>query len=542
MPRPPKDKLQYSYLTKEDKENLIKQRYDKSNKYEENIAILVKKYGVAERNIRIWVENAKQELGIKQTPKTIEDTDSFKQAQKRIHKKSQYYIITWCQNETPINKAFWDNIIAYKDFLKAELLVIAGRYKNPTSVFQDGQREHWDSNVLPYLDANRHDIHKQLTILSDVKTQPTASNPLVGFESITREQSCILGHPKMHLKAVPVMKGYTHKIILTTGAVSEKNYTDSKAGKKGDFHHHLGFVIVEIRDEEIFYTRQVQANTSDGSFSDLFFEIKDKKVRPITQAKGLVLGDIHTSYIDKEVLKATYKLTDSIFFQNIALHDVFNCDYVSHHNDKNPFKKIQMIQDGKFSLEKELRDTYNFLDDFDKKTPYSMKYIVYSNHNEHLDKYVQQSKWKDDLFNAPKYFELANIIIKERPENGLFAYLVEKNVMGSYKCLAIDEKTKFGVWEISQHGHVGVNGSKGTPTQFSKLNTKNITGHTHSPFRHDGHIGVGTSTVMDMGYNKGGFSSWLNAHAIVHNDDKAQHIIIIKGDFTTMWNLIKTKK
>jgi hypothetical protein len=38
--------------------------------------------------------------------------------------------------------------------------------------------------LQPYLDANRHDIHKYVSILSDIKIQPTAINPMTGMQSL----------------------------------------------------------------------------------------------------------------------------------------------------------------------------------------------------------------------------------------------------------------------------------------------------------------------------------------------------------------------
>jgi hypothetical protein len=39
--------------------------------------------------------------------------------------------------------------------------------------------------LQPYLDANRHDIHKYVSILSDIKIQPTAINPMTGMQSLS---------------------------------------------------------------------------------------------------------------------------------------------------------------------------------------------------------------------------------------------------------------------------------------------------------------------------------------------------------------------
>jgi hypothetical protein len=82
-------------------------------------------------------------------------------------------------------------------------------------------------------------------------------------------------------------------------------------------------------------------------------------------------------------------------------------------------------------------------------------------------------------------------------------------------------------WELGQHGDVGANG-RGSLLQFRKLNTKIIVGHYHSPGK-DGALAVGTSTTMRVGYNIGP-SSWLQAHVIIHNDARAQHINFIDGE------------
>jgi hypothetical protein len=61
------------------------------------------------------------------------------------------------------------------------------------------------------------------------------------------------GAPKVQMEMIPVLDGQKPKIMLTTGAITKKNYTDSKSGKVGDFHHTFGFVIVEIKDDNTFF-------------------------------------------------------------------------------------------------------------------------------------------------------------------------------------------------------------------------------------------------------------------------------------------------
>ncbi len=125
-----------------------------------------------------------QRKGITNNVPSVDDTDVFKEAQKKEHDKTkQRFLITWSQSDTPVHKGFLKNIEAYAAHIDADILCIAGRYKNPSSLSSSKSLEEkeknlkntWAKEVLPYLDANRHNLHEHLVVLSDVKIQPTAS-------------------------------------------------------------------------------------------------------------------------------------------------------------------------------------------------------------------------------------------------------------------------------------------------------------------------------------------------------------------------------
>jgi len=63
------------------------------------------------------------------------------------------YIITSAQNATPIHKPTWQSLLRAALYYGAELVVIPGRYKNPTSQWTQANKEHewWDDAVVPYL-------------------------------------------------------------------------------------------------------------------------------------------------------------------------------------------------------------------------------------------------------------------------------------------------------------------------------------------------------------------------------------------------------
>jgi hypothetical protein len=449
-------------------------------------------------------------------------------AKERILPESKYYIITWEQNETPLHTKLWKNILAYKDFLGAELSVILGRYQNPTSVFRDVQHESWNPATRPYWDTNRHDIHKYLTILGDVKIQPTAANPLTGLESISGETTTIIGHPKMHLKPVPVLEGHPKKILLTTGAITLPNYTDSKSGKRGEFHHKLGFTIVEIKDEEIFFIRQVEAD-ENGNFIDLYHEVKGGKVKQVEKAEGIVWGDTHVNSLNPEILDPTEKLIEDLGIKVEVHHDLSDGISVNNHITNNPIEQHKRYMKNEDSIEVELHRTANFL----RRRPDTYKIIVQSNHNDRYDRWLINQDWRKDIPNAIPFMKYGLATLQGKADKGILAFFLEEQFTDKeILCLDYDDSYILGGFEIAHHGHIGSNGSKGSIEQFRKMSMKMIIGHYHKPMRLDKVLAVGTSTHLREGYNKGA-SDWMNSHVIIHSNGTAQHIIFIKGEFTT---------
>lgn len=456
-----------------------------------------------------------------------EESDLFKTAQtKKFDNKLDTFIITYAQNATPVHKPFFDNILAYAKKLNAGLHVIAGRYKNPTSIFSDKEEaaEWWDNDVVPYLDANRHNIHKHLQVLSDVKITPTASNPLTGFNSITGLESCIIGHPRQHLKSLPVLNGYPNKLLLSTGACTVANYTDSKAGKKGEFHHMLGFIIVEI-DGDDFHVRQVNAD-ENGDFYDMFKRVKDGKVKKNKEGcAAAILGDIHISQVDEKAEKAAFELLDKMKPEHTIIHDIFNGESISHHTNRYPFQLMELEETGRGDVEWELNQMYDWVK---SRLKYNLV-IPAANHNDWMDQWLSNNDWRKGR-NKKAYLKYANIAAEKKAPKGMIAYLLDQKFGNKITTLDYDGSFRFLDWELGLHGDKGSNGSRGGINQFKNLNTKSVTGHSHTPSRSDGHLCVGTMTQMKMGYNKG-LSTWMQSNVLIYPDGQAQHVHFINGKY-----------
>lgn len=458
--------------------------------------------------------------------KSIDDDYNF--AKSRKLSTSKYYIVTWEQNATPLHGNLWKNILAYKEFLGAELSVILGRYKNPTSVFTDSDYDSWNELTKPYWDANRHDIHKYLTILGDVKIQPTAVDPLSSLEDITGETCTIVGHPKMWLKSVPVLEGHPKKILTTTGAITLPNYTDSKSGKKAEAKHKLGFVIIEVKDEEIFFIRQVEAD-SQGNFIDLVHNVKDGVVSKNDVVDAIVWGDTHVASLNPEILPETLSFIEKMNVPLEVHHDLLDGTSVNNHIINNPIEQYKRMIEQKDDVAIEIDNVLNFLE----QRPETKKLVIQSNHNDRLDRWVINQDWKKDIKNSLTYLKYTTAALEGKAPKGILAYLIEdKFKTEDVICLDYDDSYLLHGIELAHHGHIGANGSRGNANQFRKMSTKMVLGHYHSPFRMDDVVGVGTSSHLREGYNKGA-SSWLNSHIIILPNGKTQHLIFVRGEFTT---------
>lgn len=560
--------MRFTELTQENKD-FIKHTYtDTSIKWEDRMSILAEYTGKSSRTVQIWVAKLNIKLGTANYPS--ESPEFLKAKNRKFNQNKKRFIITWAQNNTPVHPVFLKNIEAYAKHIKADIHVIAGRYKNPTSVFTDKEYDRWHGPVLKYLDAARHDVHKYLSIMSDVKIQPTAINPMTGMQGMSGINSCIFGSPKIQLEMIPVLEGVKPKMMMTTGACTKANYTDSKAGKKGEFHHTLGFVVVEIKNDQTFFTRQVTAD-DEGNFTDLYYDIwfdgeeqdidfsgydfpliaktewkrdnfgeeptewvGETDIARVSKVDACILGDLHFGNEDPEVIAGTKVLMDNLVPKHVILHDVFDGASINHHESKDPFAQYRKEVNGTNDLRKEVDYMLNRLAMFEQ---YENIVIVRSNHDDFLDRWLKNEDWKKmpTAKNSMEYMQYSQILLRQYGEEsqvkGVIPELIN-NVYPDYITLGRSDSYIVNGWELACHGDVGSGGSRGSIQQFRKLNTKIITGHSHTPGRKDGALAVGTSTIMRMGYNTGP-SNWLQSHVIIHKNGKAQHIHFIDGEYTT---------
>jgi ssDNA-binding Zn-finger/Zn-ribbon topoisomerase 1 len=451
---------------------------------------------------------------------------------------NQTLVVTWAQNATPIHPGFFAALSAYCAERKAQLLVIPGRYKNATSQWTASQEDEqwWDPPLTPFLHNQRTKLNKNLVLLGDISTQPTAAAPLSGFEGITHGESGILGHPKLQMVVIPTPHHRLPKIMTTTGACTVENYTDSKAGKKGEFHHVIGAVVLEL-DGGAFHLRHLNAR-GDGAFCDLDRAYyPDGSVRDSGPYQGLVFGDAHPDFADPTVVAATFglgSLVERLNPKTLVFHDLMDSYAVNPHHIGNPFISSAKRSAGNDNVAVEVQNTIQWLIG---KSEDRQAVVVPSNHDDMLSRWIKNADWKYDTINGEFYLETALHMLRgtKMTKTGTmtpdpFQYWVKRARQKNIRCLRRNESFTIAGIECSLHGHEGPNGARGTMKNLSKLGVKVISGHSHTPGIEAGHYRTGTMTYLSLEYT-GPIGSWLNAHVSIDPMGKRHIHICIDGRF-----------
>jgi hypothetical protein len=448
------------------------------------------------------------------------------------------FLVTAAQNATPVHEGFLLALEKCALETERELIVIPLRYKNPTSRWPASQRndEVWAPELDKYCYNRRKKLNDNIVLLGDIKTQPTAETPLTGFEGLSHGESAILGHTKLQLKTVPVPRSRFPKLLTTTGAVTQPNYTDTKAGKKGEFHHVLGAAVVDI-DGKTFHLRQINA-AKDGSFIDLDHEFyPDKLTTEVDEAASLTCGDTHVGESDPAVIAARAELIEQTNPSYIVHHDLHNGRSTNPHEVDNPFVQLAMHRGGQRNVRKEIEDAVRFLRSMGNTRT---QIIVASNHNDFLARWLNTHDWRRDPENADFYLETAAAVARSAmpgvtgPEyDDAFTHWMRRLLKpeDNVQLPSRGDSVMIAGIEHNFHGDKGPNGARGSVLNMSKLGVKVNIGHVHAPAILGPLYAAGTSTYLDPPYTRGHPGGWLNTDILTYRNGKRTLINYIGGKY-----------
>ena len=366
--------------------------------------------------------------------------------------------------------------------------------------------------------------------ISTVFVDPRSVDPLQGKERIVlRDGSVIFASPKQRMKPVANKRNDMPFVMMTTGAITKPKYVSKKKGKtlrelQAQQDHVMGGIIVELEDSEVFHFRQIQFDKS-GGFVDLGRYYQGRNVTNMSP-EVLVLGDYHS--IDKDVIAdaALKDLMKTLKPKKLVVHDGFDGKSISHHDAHRNVYRSRLFEEGKLSLEKELAVFANDLNELARLVEELV--VVESNHDDFLPRYLEDGRWIKEAHN----YKMASLLNAEMVKGN--RPLVEGVAMNGLKAknvrwLKKSESFKVARVELGDHGDKGSNGAKGSLAAMERAYGNSISGHAHSPEILRGAWQVGTTSKLELDYNRGGSSSWFHTSCLLYKNGARQLINIVDG-------------
>ena len=499
-----------------------------------NIRGVAREIGCARSSVRRAIAKAgigkKPLAGGKQQPDICSETRPAKGKVRR-------FILTSAQNNTHVHKEFWANVLAMAEHYDAQILVGTFSYNQNNfgqlAVKRDTKRpsekELWfDPAVQPYLSDKRIELAPGLTWCGNMNIMPTEDNPISGLETYGGTSSVIFPHTKIEMRSVATTQDLPVKMIYTTGAVTLMNYLQKKVGIKAEHHHRYAFLIVEVDDKGDWWVRQVAARKNGRTIQDFNVVVEDGKLLSTNaRVEAITWGDLHACNIQQEVLEASLKMLDATRPKYQFLHDIMEGASFNRHvrNHKSFHEKFSVWLRGFSRVDNELAQTKQVLEKYLR--PWCETVVPDANHDRSwLKAWLQEYDYRFDPSNTELFLRMQSFMYGE-----LRAGVLAKNVnlmkfaleneaglaSGAVRFLLPDDAFELQEVECGMHGHVGPNGSFGSPSNLSKIGKKATTAHTHGAGIYHGLFVAGTSSKLtkDWDYTTGP-SSWSWSHVLLY--------------------------
>jgi hypothetical protein len=477
--------------------------------------------GIPRRTVRRFFGNLSNLFKEAMDSGDIIFTDERAEATRSAIDSKQTYFITSAVVGAP---AFQEAMRAVKNsFCKknnATLLILPCTDPAANNMSQ-GLMEFFEENLVIENVSLNSNLSIQAIQLSAKQIDPTTGLGRIG----QRNTSFIFASPKQSVEYIPVSNNKLPHALISTGAITKPNYETSKYMSKrtafiADHDHVLGGIIVEIENSQIFHFRHVQFN-EDGSFTDLgtrYYPNGTSKFFPIL---NLTLGDRHVTSTCPVVATVTDKMIEELKPENLVLHDLFNGTSINHHLSKTPIIKAQQSI---MTLKEEGQIVREDLEHLAGFTSIKKVFVVKSNHDEWIDRYLEEFRFQYDTVNMETALELA--LHKVRGEDVLKKLINTGNSKVHF--LKRDEDLIFNGVQYGCHGdymHKGM-----SYDMIEKAYGAACVGHRHTAGKKRGVSFVGTSTELRESYAKGPIS-WTNTHEVHNQDGSRQLINIIEGNY-----------
>ncbi len=448
------------------------------------------------------------------------------------------YICTSAQNNTHVNKPFWNALLALADYYDAEILV--GTFSYNQNNFgqlavkrgQNKPMEHklwFDPCLTEYMSDKSIELGKGLVWCGEMNILPTAVNPLSGLETYTHRKSAIFPHAKVAMRSIATMQGEGTKLNFTTGTVTLKNYIQKKEGIKAEHHHRYAALVVEVNHDGAWWVRQIGWSSKSDVLQDLDVCVKDGKVTTGNKVEAITWGDLHATHSEGWVVDCSLEMLDTLKPRFQFLHDILEGASINRHvikHSPDPHYSYNRWLRGLHRVDEELRKSVEVVNRYLRS--WCETVVPDSNHDGWwLKSWLAKYDYRYDPANAELFLELQKWMyaeIKRLTPEGLShkdvnvtEYALAKFGLKGVKFLLADESFMIcnRKIECGMHGHLGPNGRPGSPEALSVIGRRANTGHTHSAGIWNGLYVAGTTSKLKWSYTYGP-SSWSHSHIVTY--------------------------
>lgn len=439
-------------------------------------------------------------------------------------KKAKVYVITSAVTESMVHTGFKRNLDVYCQRRNAQLII--------QPVFNKGRGATTLDPVLAdaCIMMDKLALNENITLLG-LKNTSRGVDPSTGLPRAEhRGSSVIVPSAKQRLKYVATGIDKLPNAIMSSGSITVPNYKMpglmvDKSSYLASMDHVMGALVVEIVNNKIYHFRQIQADEK-GTFIDLGIMYKSGKVSK-ERAEALVLGDYHAGDTSPTAKKAAIEQIKLLKPKYLILHDFYNGHSSNHHAQGKEITLAKLADSGKLIIKDELTYAAKELDELAKLVDEVI--VVKSNHDEFLDRYLNEGRYVKDSHNHILSLELASAMAAgQNPvEYGVKKFGSKaKNV----RWLESDGSFIISNIQCGIHGHAGANGARGSINSMEQAYLNCIFGHAHTPQILRGAWCVGTLTATNPDYGNGP-TSWMNTNSVVYRNGQRQLINSIEGQW-----------
>lgn len=439
---------------------------------------------------------------------------------KTVKKTVNNIVISSVIDGSHIDYACLNTLIAYCKEEKCQLYILWGRALNSNAHFSKEDYDLLQEYLVTDLFFEKDKKCKALDLLIPA----TAKNPLQNLDKLSKGLSTIIvGSPKQYLDTLPHDNNSQFKIALSTGSISLPNYKSTVSGQLDTQNHTIGAIRLEWDNtKQRYIPRQLQCD-DDGFIYDITNTAytNEGAVMGGELVSCVVLGDLHAPETDMNALGITIASLKKLKPEIAIVHDWMSYQSVNHYEEHRALSKVLNATEDTIDLRTEIDKSSKIMNKLAKACPNTTFYIVHSNHDEFLMKWLNEGEFvKGNPANRVIGCELFANLANNTPifPSSMFA--------SNVKFLDPGVSLEIEGYEVAKHGDSGIAGAKGNTNAYVKAYDKSITGHTHSPKIKESGVVVGTLSKLQLTYNKTSISNWAHANCVLYKNGTYQLIFV----------------